>query len=1086
MEHFPTQGALRISASAGSGKTFTLTNLYIKKALQYPNAFKGMIAITFTNKAASELRERIIERLIQLATKEIRNEDLDFLEFQSGEILKKRANEVLQKILHDFDDFKVTTIDSFFQSLFSKLAFEANLPHGLKTELDLEIVKKEVIEIGLKELPEKMKTILLENIVQILSNKGKGWRTANYLEKNLMESLFSEPVVNFNYSASVELLSDEEIKKSKKILETYCEQIKENIKAATKVLLNTCEQRRFSKQYLNESDKTFIQELEKVESFLTEQNPNKTPNKSHFEGEWYRKPKSKKLSDEDVEWFKPYIFDFAQANSPKNLANLMLAEELLKHLSAIRLLVYFRQILKEENQRQNRFLLVETKYLLKSIIGDSDVPYIYERLGSQVHTLLIDEFQDTDQVQWKVIEPLAKAILDKNGFFSVVGDVKQSIYGWRGADSTLFKKGINNDLLPYKVTEKSLSYNFRSEGRIVDFNNFIFSNMASIFPDELRLSENVLGSADWVDTFLLNYEDVKQNLSADKSKNGGFVDLKVSLRKKADSFSENEFQDNSLSENEDGAGIFNWIIQEIKDLQDSGIESSEIAILVRGNSDLSEIIRLLDKARIEKGQKYDFRFSATGSERNGDQLLFDFLATALANLYLKDDFHFHKMMEMAKYLEMDKKFWSMDSGEIPNWVMRWKKSDFYFGNANGDLQSTLRNILFFFDLHIKFEHQQAIIQFQNYVFQFEQQQYYHYSDFLDWWTNKVSELKLNQTTIESGIQVMTIHKSKGLDFGVVILAINSTSTGDSLLKFDFWPNTKFEPWNAYALQKAKAKKNFLESDLGNDFQEYIYKQALENLNLWYVACTRPRYGLVINITLDTKIDSPNSKSVGKLSRLAYQIPRFLAENSELVKTNFPESEITQDEDDMLFRFQYGDLSSPTQKKKDERSEMEIAPDFSIQKHVMWLNPTKMDEENWFGVTFHKILEKTSFVQNWEKELEKMCLDQQLSKPQKEKLRQRLDSFFKEESINMWFSEAYSSYPELEFVNENGEILRADRVLMKNNNLLVLDFKTGDESPVHLEQLRAYSNLLKEFSAKEVEAFLVYTKEETKILKLSSF
>jgi ATP-dependent exoDNAse (exonuclease V) beta subunit len=168
METFQTRGALRLSASAGSGKTYSLTNLYLKRALQFPDSFRGMIAITFTNKAAAELKERIIQRLIQLTSKPIEEKDLTYFEFERPEVLQSRSAEVLNKILHDFDAFRVTTIDSFFQTLFSQLAFEANLPHGLRTELDIESVKKEVLEEGLKDIPENIKSILLMRCIRLL------------------------------------------------------------------------------------------------------------------------------------------------------------------------------------------------------------------------------------------------------------------------------------------------------------------------------------------------------------------------------------------------------------------------------------------------------------------------------------------------------------------------------------------------------------------------------------------------------------------------------------------------------------------------------------------------------------------------------------------------------------------------------------------------------------------------------------------------------------------------------------------------------------------------------------------------------
>ena len=146
MENYPKSGPFRLSASAGSGKTYALTNLYVKSALQFPDAFKGIIAITFTNKAAGELRDRIVKKLQNLATSKIEPKELEFFEFSDSQRLNSSASSILNKILHNYDFFQVTTIDSFFQTLFSQLAFEANLPPGLKIELDQSKVSDEVFK----------------------------------------------------------------------------------------------------------------------------------------------------------------------------------------------------------------------------------------------------------------------------------------------------------------------------------------------------------------------------------------------------------------------------------------------------------------------------------------------------------------------------------------------------------------------------------------------------------------------------------------------------------------------------------------------------------------------------------------------------------------------------------------------------------------------------------------------------------------------------------------------------------------------------------------------------------------------------
>ena len=149
MNQITESGALRISASAGSGKTYSLTRLFIERSLRFPTAYAGIVAITFTNKAANELKERIVSRLKELTNPDRNPEDQDLFGFEDRLQLAARSRQILNRVLHDFDNLKVTTIDSFFQSVFSQLAYEANLPPGLTSEVDLTLIKKEVLEEGM-------------------------------------------------------------------------------------------------------------------------------------------------------------------------------------------------------------------------------------------------------------------------------------------------------------------------------------------------------------------------------------------------------------------------------------------------------------------------------------------------------------------------------------------------------------------------------------------------------------------------------------------------------------------------------------------------------------------------------------------------------------------------------------------------------------------------------------------------------------------------------------------------------------------------------------------------------------------------
>ena len=1076
MENYPKSGPFRLSASAGSGKTYALTNLYVKSALQFPDAFKGIIAITFTNKAAGELRDRIVKKLQILATSKIEPKELEFFEFSDSQKLNSSATSILNKILHNYDFFQVTTIDSFFQTLFSQLAFEANLPPGLKIELDQSKVSDEVLEEGLKDIHEELKSILLENLIQKLKEKGTGWRPSSYLTKSLKESLFAPQVLEFYYSDISSMLDDNHILLARKNMSDYLILEQEKAKNIATDLLKTCSQYGISIERYSIEDADFISELKKIQAIANgDQIPEKVY-KSYAKGKFFKKSTGNPIPVATQDLIAPILIAYYEFFNPNWLANLNLAKELVKHLSAIRLLLYFRNVLKSRNGRKNSFLLAETKYILKGLIGDTDIPYIYERLGNQTHTLLIDEFQDTDLIQWKVIEPLAKAIVDKNGFFAVVGDVKQSIYGWRGADSSLFKKGLNAGMLPLEVVEQTLDTNYRSHFEIVSFNNFIFENLAKIFPAELENSNQVSALASWEETIRMNYKDVIQQVSDGKKPGLGFVDLRARARKKISNIELEDSQDE-----EDGEDP-NWIVEEIIKIQKAGIEANEIAILVRNGANLAHFARILDKERNRPGQKYDFRFSTSGSEVNEGQFVLEFLALGLTNVFKFEDFLVTKMTELARYIGLEPVFWNYAPGEKLEWVTNWKNQDWIEGDKG--LFSVYQKIISFFRLNQLSEHQQALIYFQNLIYQFEQQDFFEASDFFKWWNEKISIQKLETPNSDNGIQLMTIHKAKGLDFGVVILALDSTSKGDDLHNFDYWINSGDNPWNLFPLLKVKANRKWLDSDIGSDYSAQVYRQAIENLNLWYVACTRPRYGLIIDITLDTDLNPPKTSQT-KLSRLTYQIPRFFKDNHELIKDRFPGSELQIDVGEFLLRFQNGEIQKIFEVKKAEaNAEVLLDLQFSKMHATQWLPMEKQSPEIAFGLAFHQILEKTNFAKDWENVFGLYSVTQSLSSDIKAKLHQSLRLFFENETIKNWFSNTYVSYNEMEFLQHGNEVLRADRVLEKNGQIIVLDFKTGDESEKHQLQLSRYMAVLKFFFQEPIEGYLVYVDSGIKIISVT--
>ena len=1080
MNQITDAGAIRISASAGSGKTYSLTRLFIQRALQFPTAYTGIVAITFTNKAANELKERVVSRLKELTNPDRKPDDVDLFGFDDRQQLADRARQVLQRLLHDFDNLKVTTIDSFFQSVFSQLAYEANLPPGLKSEVDLTLIRKEVLEEGIRSMGEIELKVLVQNLTDQLNDKGKDWRVVANLRNHLLSNLFEEKVIRFQMDAQESDMQDERIVEARKKLQTYKHGIEVEIRDSAGKVQTYLDSIGLSPSKLDpELDKNYVSEYTNIRKAAAGTEIPKSTPKSHREGKLSRVPKSRLLSDSEKETLAPLLILYGEAKEEHNLANHSLAKELIRNLSSIRLLVFFRNILQMQNRRNNRIILGEIKYILDKMIGNSEVPFLFERMGTQIHTMLIDEFQDTDKIQWNVLLPLCKHVVESNGLLAVVGDVKQSIYGWRGADSTLFKEGIEKTMAPIPVVERNLGTNFRSEACIVEFNNWVFKTLSDSFAKELLMGEQVVSDAGWEQRVRRNYEDVKQEVNPDaRNRSAGFVELRVRRKMKKGKAENTEEADESQEEDDESTSM-PWLVAEIKKLQDAGFKASDIAILVRKNSVVLEVVEILDAELQKRESGYDFRFSTSLMGKAGELPLYRFLILALQNCQEAepDRFVFEEMEQIARTLGLDSRFYPVVFPLVPDWRAGWLS--LHDDPSVGLLSLFFRQVAYF-GLNQIVALQNDLQEFQNLLFLYIQQDSAQYPDFFEWWADKASEKERVATEMAEGIRVMTIHKSKGLDFGVVIIPMASNPTGDSVHRQAvFWPEGEEEPWNAYPILKADAKSEILKSDLALQYQEDVYRRSLENLNNLYVAFTRPRIGLIIDLSVESSFDLEDKKAVTKGHRLSYKLPGSLKNAFENGSLPFENCRLEVPNEEVVLHFSFGNYEKTRVPEKPVASipVAILTPVFPHSEAIPWASPPEQSFEVKTGILVHRILELTESADQWPDLIREEVRSTRIAPEIAEVATRQLENLFSFPEFQEWFSGKYMFYPEQQMVSEKGEILRADRLLMHADKLILLDYKTGEELDSHVIQIRKYTKALQSATGKSVEAFLVYSSEQ---------
>ena len=1080
MNQITESGAFRISASAGSGKTYSLTRLFIQRALRYPTAYSGIVAITFTNKAANELKERIVSRLKELTNPDRKAEDQDLFGFEDRQQLADRAHQVLKRVLHDFDNLKVTTIDSFFQSVFSQLAYEANLPPGLKSEVDLTLIKKEVLEEGIRSMGENELKVLVQNLTDQISDTGKNWRVVDNLRKNLLGNLFEERVIRFQMNADESDIQDERIIDARKKLQAYFQRIEEEIQESAGKVQSYLDSIGFLPSHLDaETDKTYISEYRAIQKAASGTELPKSTPKTHREGKLSKHPKSRLISDSEKEILAPLLIRYSEAKNEQNQANHSLAKTLARNLASIRLLVFFRSILQMQNKRNNRIILGEIKFILDKMIGESEVPFLFERMGTQIHTMLIDEFQDTDKIQWNVLLPLCKHVVESNGLLAVVGDVKQSIYGWRGADSTLFKEGIEKTLAPIQVMEQNLDTNYRSEACIVEFNNWVFKTLSDSFAQDLLTGEQVVSDAGWEERVRRNYEDVIQKVNPEaRNRSAGFVEVRV--RRKTKKENPEDADDKDDVQEEEGTSM-PWLVGEIKKLQDAGFKASDIAILVRKNSVVLEVVDILDAELQKKEPGYDFSFSTSLMGKAGDLPLYRFLILALQNCIAAEPnrFVFEEMEQIARTLKLDARFYPVVFPAVPDWRAEWLSLE---KDTSAGLLALFFRQIAYFGLDQIVACQSDLQEFQNLLYQYIQQDAANYPDFFEWWTDKASEKERAATEMPEGIRVMTIHKSKGLDFGVVIIPMVSNYQADSVhSQAVFWPEGQEEPWNAFPLLKADAKREFLGTDLAEQYQEDVYRRSLENLNNLYVAFTRPRNGLIIDLSVDFSLDRGDAKSTTKPKdhRLGYKLPVSLKNAFENGSLPFENCRLEVMDSEVLLHFSLGNYVKTVLPDKPEITSPTATnpPVFPVSDTIPWASPPEQSFEVKTGILVHRILEMTVSSEQWPDLFREEVRHKNITPEIADEAFRQLQNLFSFPQFHEWFSGEYVFYPEQQMVAENGDVLRADRLLIHSDKLILLDYKTGEALDSHQHQIRKYIKALQSATGMPVEAFLVYSAEQ---------
>jgi ATP-dependent exoDNAse (exonuclease V) beta subunit len=834
-------------ASAGTGKTYALTGEYLKLLFKGKDVHKHILSVTFTNKATAEMKKRIIEELFNLSD----NQPSGYIPLLSDftkkdeNFIRRQARQILLSILHDYSSFNISTIDHFFQRTVRAFAREIGLQGNYRIELDETQMMEESVANMLADIEKSENKELMEWLLSFAEYKieeGKGW-DINRDIRNLGNQLFKESYKTFDEKIREEMKQKQFLFEYKaelyKIIQTTHIKAKELGEKGNQLIKK---QRLTPFDLIGGSRSPFFFFDKLAKGIITE--PSNTFKNLVDNYERY----TAKKATQEIKNAAENLYN----NGMNDLINSIIcffesltayytAQELVRNFYALGILTDLSEHIAKWREENNKMFISDSTELLNKVIDGSEVPFIYEKTGTWIEHYMIDEFQDTSNMQWTNFKPLVKDSLDNGRNNLIVGDIKQSIYRFRNSDWTLLAHQLTEDF-PNHIQERDLNVNWRSFRNIVEFNNMIFNNIPSLLQDVYN--QEVMNSS-------LPDESKKRNCKMIESayENAGQFVAKPFMDK------EGHVKIQFLEDTEEK----DWKQQSveklpviIEKLQKNGYELRDMAILTRTGAEgllVAETLLEYKEAHPDSIHKYDIisedslTVSSSLSVRWAVSMLkYINQPDVVSNLYVA---------QMAYAMLKRKKLALSDYNIVNNNL----KTNDIFSPFDREKMRELRQLLHrslyesaegifrLFETDIP-ENELVFVQaFLDTVAEYSMNETVDAGHFLNWWKEKGSKKKIITPDAQNAIRIMTVHKAKGLGFRIVIIPFADWKIDqkDSFL----WCHPTQKPFDKMTLVPVKYGKMLENTHFAKEYFHEKLHSYIDNLNTLYVAFTRAKEELIV-------------------------------------------------------------------------------------------------------------------------------------------------------------------------------------------------------------------------------------------------
>ncbi|MFV8377389.1 UvrD-helicase domain-containing protein [Flavobacterium sp. LB3R33] len=1058
-------------ASAGSGKTYALVKEYLKIILvaKKNDAYRNILAITFTNKAVHEMKSRIVGSLSEFAKDEPSAKAQDLMqdlvngkrnennpeEWSEEPIglsiiqIKTKSQQIIKHIIHNYAAFDISTIDKFTHKVIRAFAHDLNLPMTFEVTLDTENLLIEAVDAIIAQAGEdETLTKLLIDFTMEKTDDDKSWD----ISREILET--GRLVLNENNRNEITHFQDKSIAEFVEIKAKLSEACKD-LEKQTIV---------FAEEALTLIDKNGID----TKSFSRGTFPNHI--NSIQQGKF--NPKNKMFHEfddiainktaKDRAIIENLIPEFLQILTKVYTAfeKINFYKAFLKNITPLSLLNTVSNELAKIQEEQNVLSISEFNAIIHREIQNQPAPFIYERLGERYRHFFIDEFQDTSEMQWQNLIPLIDNALSGQDDFGVkgtlmiVGDPKQSIYRWRGGKAEQFIE-LSKDQNPFSNPDKRLEHldkNYRSYSQIIEFNNDFFKLLSNEFDH-------------------LDYKDLYENHSHQKTndKTGGYVN--ISFIPKVET---SEDPDTSGEETLDKTDLY--VLATLNTIQKTlkgGFQYKDIVILTRKRSQGIAIANYLteqgipllssETLMIQNATEVRLIIHLLKYLKNSSDLesKANFLQYLAQNSQDKLPIHDFIAQGMALFQETD----------FEEWLMSFDVSLSFQNIRKKSLYEAVETIIAKF-LNPKISN--AYVQyFLDIVLERDIRNQAGISDFLNFWDKNAEKFSIPSPEGTNAVRIMTIHKSKGLEFPVVIFPF-AEEDYTRKPKDKLWLNAEEQDFGLpkVLIDNSRAVEGFGE-EAAEVYNQKKQEELLDNINVLYVALTRAEEQLYVisNMNLSSKGELP------KNNMCSFFI-NYLGNKGEFF------------EDKLEYEFGNAAKLSSVKQHVDTSKTIPLVLEILNPKNIkiaqrealMW--GTHQQEAIEYGNVIHEILSFVKTKNDVDLAITKSIENGLITFGQKETVFNTIQEIVNHSELEICFAEGNDVLNEQTIIQKEGTTIKPDRmVLTKNKEVLLLDYKTGTHNVKYQQQLENYQTAIELMGYKVIKKALIYIGKEIDVVNL---